>query len=512
MTQALASHSPITVREVSRTGTFPSVVLPAGPGRPPIEVHLVGRLGPGAGDKLFFEALARQRKHEHFVDALDEPSARLGGTHFPQEDPTALYSFGVGPQGHPFHKHAGHRVFTAVSGSGGALLRFAAASDEDLARDPHCIVAALRQVQVPPDCLFTVRFSGGTWHQFTPLSHGGRHPALFAMSTHTNELGGPLSEHLRRQVLEGQADIPSLTQLLPPQAVQYLARLDGGWLGVPTTILSLDDRPDGLQERACRLVRSWSGHLQRVRTAWWMRPGYVSRGLAAQVHIMDTPDQDSLLLGELNDMRVHHEDCFTAEVARRPDCTWTAERWLAALLQGFLEHRPLGVSRLMALRNALVSPLGLRTSPLGCPVSSLLGPCTHTLFDGRFPVRSLRVSADGKRAEVILGADDRHLVFRACVGVRVTAEGVVRFSLSNRVACLNMFGRFYMRMIAATHRDYVGPTLLAHAVEAASHAAAQQARPCTPPPCQGPASGSLTNPIFASPARDASARVSATGP
>jgi hypothetical protein len=47
-------------------------------------------------------------------------------------------------------------------------------------------------------------------------------------------------------------------------------------------------------------------------------------------------------------------------------------QWLVALLEGFLDNRPSFVSRLMVLRNALVRPLGLRTSPLGCPVSSLL--------------------------------------------------------------------------------------------------------------------------------------------
>lgn len=49
---------------------------------------------------------------------------------------------------------------------------------------------------------------------------------------------------------------------------------------------------------------------------------------------------------------------------------------LASVSQGFLHNAPGGVSRLMALRNVLVKPLGLRTSPLGCPVSSLLSPNT----------------------------------------------------------------------------------------------------------------------------------------
>ena len=45
---------------------------------------------------------------------------------------------------------------------------------------PAAFARALRRVQIPPDCLFTVRFGGGTWHQFVPRHPG--HPALFALS------------------------------------------------------------------------------------------------------------------------------------------------------------------------------------------------------------------------------------------------------------------------------------------------------------------------------------------
>jgi hypothetical protein len=67
----------------------------------------------------------------------------------------------VGPKGHPFHRHAGHRIFTAVSGSGGAQLRFSSASEQQIQEDPHNFMRALRFVNIPPDCLFTVRFGGG---------------------------------------------------------------------------------------------------------------------------------------------------------------------------------------------------------------------------------------------------------------------------------------------------------------------------------------------------------------
>ena len=77
------------------------------------------------------------------------------------------------------------------------------------------------------------------------------------------------------------------------------------------------------------------------------------------------------------------------------------------------------------------------------------------------------VAADGRKAQVILGADDKHLVFRSCVSVRLLDDGAVEVSLANRVACTNAFGRIYMALIARTHRKVVAPTMLAHAVDAA---------------------------------------------
>src|SRR6185437_7509689 len=107
-----------------RLRTFPSVRIDSLSGGLPIEVTLIAQLGPGAGDGLFATACARQQAHASFVDALDEPSARLGEMNLAKGDATSLYSFAVGAKGHPFHRHAGHRLFTAVSGSGGAQLRF----------------------------------------------------------------------------------------------------------------------------------------------------------------------------------------------------------------------------------------------------------------------------------------------------------------------------------------------------------------------------------------------------
>jgi hypothetical protein len=465
MHAATAHPAGLPARATQRTSTFPSVTLPAGPGRVPVEVHLVSRLGRGEGDRLFFEALARQRAHGRFVDELDEPSAKLGCTDFDRGDATALYSFGVGRRGHPFHRHAGHRVFTAVSGSGGAQLRFSSATPADLERDPSSFVRAMHHVDIPPDCLFSVRFSGATWHQFAPLHPASGHPALFALSTHTNELGGDLSEAVRRQVLRDEGDIPSLTELLPEAVVRWLAASPLSMARVPATVLSLHDRPGGLLEAACRRYRSFAGHVARWRLGFGLRPGFVSVVRGPQVIEHADLAIDSLLRGELCDRTIHHQDTFTLTVMPLGTPDRDAAQWLAAALAGFMANQPAGVSRMMALRNVLVRPLGLRTSPLGCPVSSLLAPMAAVRFDGRFPVHSQAVSTDGRSAQVILGADDKHLVFRSCVGVRLLDDGAVEFSLSDRVACTNLFGRVYMALIARTHRRVVAPALLTSAAE-----------------------------------------------
>ena len=446
-----------------RTATFPSVALPTH--GLPIEVNLVARLGHGAGSKLFHEVQARQAQHGQFVDALDEPSARLGSTDFERGDATALYSFSVGPGGHPFHRHAGHRVFTAVSGSAGAQLRFSTATPDELAQDPGSFVRALRHINVPPDCLFTVRFSGEHWHQFVPLVTGSRHPAFFALSTHTNELGGDLSDELRQRVLANAGDIPSLTELLPDAVRALLLRVPVQSHQVPTTVLSLDEAPGGLLAAGCRAYRSVAGHaavwLARGRS---LRAGYVSEQPAARVHLLPALAADSLLHGQLRDRPVHHQDCFGMSVPASALPSGDAAAVLAQLLDSFLAHRHAGVSRLMACRNLLVRPLKLRRSPLACPVSSLLGDGSPARF-GRHPVHAVQLSADGRTAQVVLGADDKHLAFRSSVEVRLDAHGMVHVSLANRVACRNAFGRVYMALIERAHRRYIAPRLLAVAVD-----------------------------------------------
>ena len=440
--------------------SFPGISLPSWGGGSPVEVTLITQLGIGAGDQLVRDAGVRQSAHPRFIDALDEPSARLGGMHMAHADPSSLYSFAVGPQGHPFHRHAGPRMFTAVSGSGGAQLRFSTVSDAQLEAEPAAFIHALRFIDIPPDCLFTVRFGSGTWHQF--VSQRAPHAALFALSCHANDHSGPLSDAQRARVEDDSADIPSLTDTLPAHLQALLAQTDPHT--VPSVSLSLHAPARSWAGRLCARTRDPIG---RLRTALHgLRPirSYVSRRPSQHplTHHRDVP-HDSLLQPALPE-GWHHQDYVSLTLPAHALAGRSARRMLETVLEGFLLNPPAGVGQLMALRNVLVSPLKLRTSPLGCPVSSLLSEDRSHLFAGRFPVLGQRVDADDSSAEVLLGADDRHLRFRSCVRVQRLDDGQLRVSLGTRVRTHNAFGRLYMALIDRTHRRYISPTLLRMAV------------------------------------------------
>ncbi|MFC5472821.1 DUF2867 domain-containing protein [Paraherbaspirillum soli] len=445
--------------------TFPSVRIPSHSGGLSVEVSLIAQMGHGSGNHLFASVSARQKAHEDFVDELDEPSAKLGGTDFTKGDPTSLYSFAVGPKGHPFHRHAGHRVFTAVSGSGGAQLRFSSASDAQIEQDPQNFIKALRYINIPPDCIFTVRFGGETWHQFAPIVANSPHPVFFALSCHTNELGGALPDALREKVLANQADIPSLTEVLP-QSVVDLLRTSLDPAQVHTTDLALEAPPGSLQRVMCTSARGRVGVLRGAWATWRGSTGFLSdNGIGRKVLELDAAPAGSLLLEQLVKDGFHHEDTFCLRLEGANFKAAGASVLLGALLEGFLQNPPTGVSRMMAFRNALVRPLGLRTSPLGCPVSSLLSPHKEKLFANRYPVHDQAADSDNTRSQVILGADDKHLIFRSCVGVEIVSDSLVEFTLGTRVRCKNPFGRIYMALINHVHRSYVTPAMLRLAVE-----------------------------------------------
>ncbi|SHH72338.1 DUF2867 domain-containing protein [Massilia sp. CF038] len=459
--------------------TFPSARIESHSGGLAVEVALIAQLMHGSGNHLFASVSARQQAHQEFIDELDEPSAKLGGTDFDKGDPTSLYSFVVGPKGHPFHRHAGHRVFTAVSGSGGAQLRFSSASMAQIEADPHNFMRALQFINIPPDCMFTVRFGGETWHQFAPLTPNSIHPVFFALSCHTNELGGELPEALRAQVIANEATIPSLTTLLP-QNVQDLLATSLAQMRVSTIDLSLDAPPGTVQRAVCGSARGTAGVILGAWGRWRGSRGYVS-DQASRSRVIELPSlpADSLLRTQFADEALHHEDTFvlTLDLAAFKETNATA--LLSAVLDGFMTAPPTSVARLMALRNVLVKPIGLRTSPLGCPVSSLLSPDKSRLFANRFPVLDQLVDAHNLRAQVILGANDKHLIFRSCVGVSIIEGSRVQVTLGTRVRCKNLFGRFYMAAIDRVHRSYVTPMMLSAAVGFAAGSAQQSSLPAT---------------------------------
>ncbi len=440
--------------------SFPRVRISAAPGGRPIEVLLVSQLDPGAGDALAAQAGQRQASHPRHDDALDEPSALLSAPDFAQHDPTSLFSFSVGSQGHPFHRHAGRRLFTAISGSGGTRLRFAQVTDAELAADPAAFLRALRHVEVPPDCLFSVRFDGGTWHQFMPLRDDGRHPALFALSCHPDESAGVADPATQARVRAGEATLASLTELLPVEVQRLLDGADARRLPVPTTTLTLHARPDSWQQRACAALRSRAG-VCRMRWLGHASAGYIGQRDAPPpiLHSRALPE-DSLLEHLLRD--AHYQDTVSARLPLAALHERTPAALLAALLEGFLDAPPASVGALMKLRNTLVRPFGLRTATLGCPVSSLACEAGSERFLQRFPVLAQR--HEPHRAQVILGADDRHLAFRSCVSVWLDEHGHACFSLSTRVRCRNLFGRLYMALVDGVHRRHVAPTLLGTAL------------------------------------------------
>ncbi|GLQ47442.1 hypothetical protein GCM10007862_24930 [Dyella lipolytica] len=182
------------------------------------------------------------------------------------------------------------------------------------------------------------------------------------------------------------------------------------------------------------------------------------------VAALDRAPEKSLLLQQLTDGPVHYQDTFLISLFDASLSRLGSRHLLAELLEGFVQSPPVSVSYLMALRNMLVRPLGLRTSRLGCPVSSLLSPQSDNVFAGRFPVREQLADVNDTCCQVVLGANDKHLLFRSCVGVAIDGNRV-DITLGIRVRCKNTFGRMYMKLIDRIHRRYIAPTLLRHAVE-----------------------------------------------
>jgi hypothetical protein len=452
----------------SRTNTYPTTTIDC-PWGVPVEISLIAQLSHGEGTSLFLKTKERQKAHMRFIDELDEPSSKIGATRLDKNDKTALYTFTVGCKGHPFHRHQGHRVVVAVSGSGGADLRFSPATLDEIELRPETFLDNLRTIRIPGDTLFTMRFDGRVWHQFapTPCPTGAfqpLNPAFFAISVHTDETNGNFDDSLRDLITSDQATIASLTELLPTSFFEKI-NIDGALSTVPITTLSFASSP--IQENICRFVRGAAGAIKNSRGVLVKDDGgsvrYTGAGFALTTHdnhsartgshfnVKEVPPGQlpAWLLNPLSDLlpSACHTDAFILNIPSFKEAGITglcdADMCLARLLEGFVENSPPGVNSLQAIRNALVRPLGLRTSPLGCPVSSLLIE-SDTLFANKFPVRSIirnnkalpysppQTSPPSNCVAVILGADDWHLKFRTLIGVD-TLSGNVEIRIKEKI-------------------------------------------------------------------------------
>ena len=167
--------------------------------------------------------------------------------------------------------------------------------------------------------------------------------------------------------------------------------------------------------------------------------------------------------------RHDYADCVERQLdaGQAPDIA--ANILLAYVLQGCVQAHPRKVRIAMWLRNFLVTPWRLRRSPIGCPVSSLLDAEAAVRFAGMYPVREI-VHDDAARAEVVLGADDRHLGFRTVIAVERKACGDMHISMRTLVQTRNRFGRIYMGLVDPIHRRWIAPGIvdaaLAHACAA----------------------------------------------
>lgn len=128
---------------------------------------------------------------------------------------------------------------------------------------------------------------------------------------------------------------------------------------------------------------------------------------------------------------VDYLDVFSAAVGSEATLEGVARRL-------FLGQPP----RLMRLRDALVRPFGLKTSPKGSRPALRLVPGERI---GIFQVYAR------SEQELLLGQDDRHLDFRLCL--RVVGDGTA--TLATLVRFHNFVGRAYFFLVRPFHARIV---------------------------------------------------------
>jgi len=124
-----------------------------------------------------------------------------------------------------------------------------------------------------------------------------------------------------------------------------------------------------------------------------------------------------------------------------------ASRDPEVLARFMFAHQPAWISRLMRVRDTIVSWFGLKT---GKHLSSL-AEHARTERVGIFKIYSR------SDVEIVVGEDDKHLDFR--VSVLRSNGPVPRLTVSTVVHCHNLLGRTYLLVIAPFHRMVVKASL-----------------------------------------------------
>ncbi|MDB5479394.1 MAG: hypothetical protein JWO83_447 [Caulobacteraceae bacterium] len=139
--------------------------------------------------------------------------------------------------------------------------------------------------------------------------------------------------------------------------------------------------------------------------------------------VRPAPDVGTVLIG------AHFVDAYRVTVA-------ADDLDAADAARSMLAQPPAWTRGLMALRNALVTPFGLKIDA---------GPGDRRERIGLFPIES------ATRNRVVLGFDDKHLDFR--VVVDVVGAGVVReVTATTLVRLHNLLGRAYLTAILPFHK------------------------------------------------------------
>jgi hypothetical protein len=114
-------------------------------------------------------------------------------------------------------------------------------------------------------------------------------------------------------------------------------------------------------------------------------------------------------------------------------------------------HQPAWVSKLMALRDAIVAPFGLKTGKHLATLAVNAKAARVGIF---------KVYSTGEN-EIVVGEDDTHLDFRVSVLCSGTpAPGSRRhLTVSTVVHCHNLLGRTYLLAIAPFHRMVIKASL-----------------------------------------------------